>query len=121
MEVTYISTAAKKEIDKLPADMRARFVRVVELMEDANTHMIGMPHMRHIEGEIYEIRMKGKAGIARALYVAIEAQELVVLHGFVKKTQATPTKAIQLAKKRWKNRGSNRTAQNEREQKRRTE
>lgn len=103
MKVAYSSQASKKEVESLPVDMRARFQRIVELMETAGTHMIGMPYMRQIDGEIYEMRLRGVAGIARAMYVAVEKDELVILHSFVKKTQKTHQQAIELAKKRWRN------------------
>lgn len=66
-------------------DIRARFQRIIELMEIAGTHMIGMPYMRQIESEIYEMRLRGVTGIAHAIYVAVEKDELVILHSFIKK------------------------------------
>ena len=41
--------------------------------------------------------MKGKDGIARAIYVTRVGQRVVVVHVFVKKTQKTPTRTIRLA------------------------
>lgn len=48
------------------------------------------------------MRMSGKDGIARAVYAAAKGQRLVVLHVFVKKTQATPRRAIETALARLK-------------------
>lgn len=47
-----------------------------------------------------QMRMTGRDGIARALYVACSGQMLTVLHVFVKKTQKTPRKAIDIALER---------------------
>jgi len=55
------------------------------------------PHVRHIRGPFWEIRLKGKAGIARALYVTAKEQRVVSLRAFVKKTEKTPTGEIDLA------------------------
>ncbi|HUE89849.1 MAG TPA: type II toxin-antitoxin system RelE/ParE family toxin [Vicinamibacterales bacterium] len=49
-----------------------------------------------------EIRLKGKAGIARALYVTAKEQRLVILRAFIKKTEKTPTGEIGLALQRAK-------------------
>lgn len=46
--------------------------------------------------------VKGKAGIARALYVAANEQRVVILRAFIKKTEKTPTNEIDLALRRAK-------------------
>lgn len=48
------------------------------------------------------IRMTGRDGIARAIYVTRTGQRLVVLHVFAKKTQKTPRRAIETAYARMK-------------------
>jgi phage-related protein len=45
------------------------------------------PQVRHIRGQLWEIRLKGKAGIARALYVTAREHRVVILRAFIKKTQ----------------------------------
>jgi phage-related protein len=57
------------ELAELAADMRARLVRIAELIEQVGLPNVQEPHVRHVRGQIWEIRLKGKAGIARALYV----------------------------------------------------
>lgn len=46
--------------------------------------------------------MKGRDGIARAIYVAASGRRVVILHAFVKKAQKTPRRAIEIAKRRMK-------------------
>ena len=60
------------------------------------------PHVRHIRGQLWEIRLKGKAGIARALYVTAKTQRVVILRAFIKKTEKTPAGEIDLALQRAK-------------------
>ena len=60
------------------------------------------PHVRHIRGQLWEIRLKGKAGIARALYVTAKEQRVVILRAFIKKTAKTPLGEIDLALQRAK-------------------
>ena len=58
------------------------------------------PHVKHLEGKLWEMRMKGRDGIARAIYVIAMRQRVVVVHAFVKKSQKTPGSALELARKR---------------------
>ena len=46
--------------------------------------------------------MKGKDGIARAIYVTARGERVVVVHAFVKRTQKTPQDALEIARKRAK-------------------
>ena len=59
-----------------------------------------MPHVRPLERKLRQMRMHGRDGIARAVYAAVQGRSLLVLHVFVKKTQATPRSAIETALKR---------------------
>lgn len=56
--------------------------------------------MRHVRGQIWEIRLKGKAGIARALYVAARERRVVIVRAIIEKTEKTPTREIDLALQR---------------------
>ncbi|OJU88985.1 MAG: hypothetical protein BGO13_02475 [Burkholderiales bacterium 66-5] len=93
---------AEPELLALPADMRASFVHIAELLEAFGPQQVGLPHIRPLEGKLWEMRMKGRDGIARAVYAAMHGRQLLVLHVFVKKTQTTPRRAIETALKRWK-------------------
>jgi phage-related protein len=91
---------AEPELVALPADMQARFVHIAELLEKFGPQRVGLPHIRPLESKLWEMRMQGRDGIARAAYAAIQGRRLLVLHVFVKKTQTTPRKAIDTALKR---------------------
>jgi phage-related protein len=60
------------------------------------------PHIKHLEGKLWEMRMKGKDGIARAIYVTASGERVVVVHAFTKKTQKTPARALETARNRAK-------------------
>ena len=62
---------------------------------------LGMPLVRHLEGGIWEIRVKLENRIARILF-CLEGSTMVILHGFIKKQQATPKQDLDLAKDRLK-------------------
>jgi phage-related protein len=59
-------------------------------------------NVKHLEGKLWEMRMKGKDGIARAVYLTASGERVVVLHVFVKKTQKTPARALEIARERAK-------------------
>lgn len=91
---------AEAELVALPPDIRARFLHVAELLEAHGPQRVGKPLVRHLEGKLREMRLTGRDGIARAVYVARTGQRLVVLHVFVKKTQKTPRAALETAQTR---------------------
>ena len=62
---------------------------------------LGMPLVDHIEGDIWEVRIKLDNRIARVLFV-IDKHTMILLHGFIKKSQRTPKPEIDLAKQRLK-------------------
>lgn len=100
--VETFSELVDKELESLPIDMRARFSRVVNLIETFGLNHIGSPHVKHLEGSLWEIRLAGKSGISRALYVTVKKRRVVVVRVFVKKTQKTPRREIRLALERAK-------------------
>ena len=100
--VETLNETVDAELAELPADMRARLVRISELIESVGLPNLKEPHVRHIRGQLWEIRLKGKAGIARALYITAREQRVVIVRAFIKKTQKTPTDEIDLALRRAK-------------------
>ncbi|MFM2053190.1 MAG: hypothetical protein RL456_1227 [Pseudomonadota bacterium] len=95
--------AAEPELAALPEDMKARFLRIADMLQAFGPHQVGLPHVRPLEGKLWEMRMQGRDGISRAVYAAVHGRRLVVLHVFVKKTQTTPRKALDTARQRLEN------------------
>jgi Phage-related protein len=62
---------------------------------------IGKPRVDHLRGAVWEVRSSLDNRIARTLF-AVEGGQMVLLHGFIKKTQHTPDSDIELALKRFK-------------------
>lgn len=93
------------ELEALPADMRERFVRVAGLLEAFGPAQVREPYVKPLAGKLWEMRLKGKDGIARAAYVAAVGRRLVVVHVFVKKTQKTPKANLDIALGRAKEAG----------------
>ena len=95
--VETLNETVDAEVEALPEDMRARLARIALLIEEKGLERVGGPHVKHIEGRLWEMRMKGKSGISRALYVTAAGQRVVILRVFIKKTDKTPRREIDLA------------------------
>lgn len=98
--VEYLNSNVEKELFSLPKDMQARFIHISGLLEEFGPQQVGMPHVRSLGRKLWEIRMSGQSSIGRAIYITLHDQRIVILHAFVKKTQKTPQRAIELALQR---------------------
>ena len=101
-QVEILDHRVEKELDALAADVRQRFLRIAELIEQHGLAAMHEPYVKHLEGKLWEMRMKSKDGIARAIYVTGKGERVVVVHACVKKTQKTPQKALETARMRAK-------------------
>jgi phage-related protein len=100
--VEILNETVAAEIAALPTDMQARFLRLAERIASAGLESLSEPHVKHLEGKLWELRLTGRDGIARALYVTAIGRRVVVVRAFVKKTQKTPRTEIELALRRAK-------------------
>jgi phage-related protein len=92
--VAFLNEEIKGALDTLPPDIRASFQRIVELIQANGLEQIREPYLKHLEGPRWEMRLKGRSGIARAVYVTATGMRIVVVHVFAKKTQKTPRREI---------------------------
>ena len=104
-EIEFLDQRVVKEFEKLPAAMQAHYLRIIEMIQRHGPRNVGMPYIRSLGNKLWEIRFRGKDGIARAIYVTVEGRRLVVLHVFVKKMRKTPKQAFELARRRAKEAG----------------
>ena len=100
--VSVFDSNVQAELDALPSDMRARLVRIVDLIETYGLENVGQPHVKHLQQSLWEMRMKGRDGISRAIYVAASGKRVVIVRAFIKKSQKTPQREIKLALQRAK-------------------
>ena len=98
--VETLNEVVDAELGSLPADMRARLAHIVRLIEEMGLERVGEPHVKHLEGRVWEMRLTGRSGISRALYVVATGRRVVIVRAFVKKTQKTPRHEIELALER---------------------
>ena len=95
--VETLDAAVDAEVNALPVDMRAQLARISFMIQEFGLDRVREPHVKHLEGPLWEMRMRGRDGISRALYVAARGQRVVIVRVFQKKTQKTPRREINLA------------------------
>lgn len=78
--VETLDEVVNEELTSLPMDMRGRFVRVSQLIEEFGPFNVGMPHVKRLDGKLWEIRVSGRDAIGRGIYVVATARRLIVLH-----------------------------------------
>ena len=98
--IEFLDEQVREALDDLPLDMRASFQRIVELIQSHGLERVREPYVKHLEGPLWEMRMKGSDGISRAIYVTAKVRRVVVVRVFVKKTQKTPRREIEIALQR---------------------
>ena len=99
--INYYSDDLQKNVSMLPDTLLARYLKLTDLMQKYGPNL-GMPHTRALGDGLFEIRLKGKEGIARVFYCTLIGNHICMLHLFVKKTEQTPLRELRLAKTRMK-------------------
>lgn len=82
-------------INGLPKWEQAKVYNSFRLLVEFGT-LLGMPHARHIQGKLWELRPGG----VRLFYFTYENNQFVILHGFRKQTNQTPKIEIDVALRR---------------------
>lgn len=100
--VETLNASVDSEIEQLPVDMRARLVRLASVIEAAGFDGLPSDTIKHLEEKLWELRLRGRDGIARAIYVTALKQRVVIIRVFVKKTPKTPKPELELARQRAK-------------------
>ena len=89
------------EILSMPPKIQARMIKLLELIELHGANL-GPPHTDAMGDGLFEIRAKGQEGIGRGLFCYLKGKHIYVLRAFIKKSNKTPKKEIDLARSRMK-------------------
>lgn len=84
-------------LDSLDVKMRAKVMRLLLLLKK-NGNELREPYSKELEDGIFELRAKQGTNITRVLYFFMIGRKIVVTNGFIKKSQKTPRRVIELAK-----------------------
>jgi phage-related protein len=97
--IEYFSEAVRLEIDAFPAGIRASYARLTELLEEFGLDL-RMSHSRAMGGGLFELHPKGREDVAIVFYCTQVGKRIIVLHSFIKKTNETPKRELEIARKR---------------------
>jgi len=100
--VETLNAAVDAEVEALPTDMRSRLARLSNIIEEVGFQGLPRDAVKHLEGRLWEFRITGRDGISRAVYVTALVRRVVIVRVFVKKTQKTPQRELELARQRAK-------------------
>jgi phage-related protein len=100
--VETLNAAVDAEIEARPVDMRARLARLAGVIEQVGFEALPADSVKHLEKKLWELRITGRDGISRAIYVTASGRRMVILRVFSKKTQKTPRHELELAHQRAK-------------------
>lgn len=95
--VDTLNAVVDAEIEALPRDMRARLARYSDLIERHGFDALPRDAARPLGRRLWELRITGRDGISRAIYVTASGRRVVILRVFVKKTQKTPQRELEIA------------------------
>ena len=99
--VEYFHRRVQAEIESWPVDVLADYARIVELLMEHGPNL-KLPYSRAFGSGLFELRPRGRTGIGRVFYCFLVGRRVVVLHAFIKKSQRTPDREINIARKRLK-------------------
>jgi phage-related protein len=86
-------------IDSLDVRSQARIARTLDLLEEFGINL-GMPYARHLEKQLWELRVRHSRSRYRVIYFLNTGQTFVLLHGFAKKTGPVPREDMKIAENR---------------------
>jgi phage-related protein len=92
--------AAFAELKAQPLDIQTKLSRLLKIATEGGFGKLPPKSTKHLADDLWEFRLKGKDGIARALYITRQGQRLVIVRIFTKKSQKTPPREIRLAQER---------------------
>lgn len=99
--IHYYNQSVKEDSRDLPISIKAKFEAIMDKMIECGPD-IGLPFTKAMGKGLFEIRAKAQEGIVRGMFCTISKNTIIILHVFVKKTQTTPKKELDLAIKRMK-------------------
>lgn len=106
--IEYYSDSVEKDILALPDKLAARYIFLTRRMLAIGPNL-GEPHTKAIKNGLFELRLKGSEGIGRIFYCALVGKRIVMLHSFIKKTGRTPSRELETAMNRLKERKRGKT------------
>ena len=94
MKVQFFDNTLENFISNLEKAAIAKVLRTIELLDQFG-YELGMPHSKKVADKLFELRVRGQQEV-RILYT-FHQNTIILLHGFVKKSQSIPSKELKTA------------------------
>jgi len=99
--IEFFNPSVRDDVLAWPAGVAASFVAINMRMAMHGPNL-GLPRTRAMGRGLFEIRARGAEGIGRAFFCTLKGERIIVLHSFIKKSQATPDSELRIARERQK-------------------
>ena len=99
--VEYYHIRIKEDIESWEDTLLADYAHLLELLMEFGPQL-RMPHSKSLGEGLFELRLRCKDGIGRVFYCFMTGKRIVILHSFIKKTQRTSLKELQVSRHRMK-------------------
>lgn len=98
MSIKFFNNEIEKFIESLQDQTIAKVLRTFDLLEKFG-NQLKMPHSKKLDDGLFELRIRGVQEV-RFFYVFLKDKLVIVLSGFIKKTNKIPARQLNLAKRR---------------------
>ncbi len=95
-QILFFSDKVEEETLEFPDKVLAKLLHIFEMIEEHGPNL-GKPYTDSFGDGLFEVRAKGQEGIGRSLFCYTNGKSIIILHSFVKKTQKTPRKELEIA------------------------
>lgn len=100
-QIEFYNEKVKSDTHSFPKKILAKVFNIFDLIEEFGANL-GKPYTDSLGDGLFEIRAKGEEGIGRSFFCYAKGKKVIILNSFIKKTQKTPKKELELAVKRKK-------------------
>lgn len=94
MEIRIFDDALERFIQSLEKPTIAKVLRTIDLLEMFGQRL-GMPHTKKVSERLFELRIRGRQEVR--IFYTFHKKSVILLCGFVKKSDKTPRKEIRIA------------------------
>lgn len=95
-QILFYSDKVEEETLEFPDKILAKLLYIFEMIEDHGPNL-GKPYTDTFGDGLFEVRAKSQEGIGRSLFCYTNGKVIIILHSFIKKTQKTPKKELEIA------------------------
>jgi phage-related protein len=98
--ITYVDKKAEDIVLSWPAGIQSQYVKAIRLVREFGPFYLN--DTKAMGKGLFELRLQAQEGIGRTFFCVVKNKEIIILHGFIKKTQKTPLRELRKARSKLK-------------------